>query len=61
MEDDGLRNKIKANSGVPSWRFYRSFTRLPVSGSVARVALWGGFRLSSGWYTRLERFGRLMA
>ena len=39
LEDEGLRNKIKANSGVRSWRFYRSSTRLPVSGNVPRVAL----------------------
>ena len=30
--------------------------RLPVSGMVARVALWGGFRFDAGWYTKLERF-----
>ena len=30
--------------------------RLPVFERVARVALWGGFRLGAGWYPRLERF-----
>ena len=44
-----------ANSGVRSWHFYRSSTRLIVSGRVERVALWGGFRLGAGWYPRLER------
>ena len=35
----------KASSGVRSWRLYRSPTRLPVSGKVARVALWRVFYL----------------
>ena len=56
MEDEGLRNKIKVNSGVRSWRFYRSSTRLPVFENVARVALWVTFCLGAGWYPRLERF-----
>ena len=43
LQAKGYTNKIKANSGVRSWRFYRSSTRLPVSGKVARVVLWGGF------------------
>ena len=54
--EEGYSNKIKANSDVRSWRFYRSSTRLPDSGRVALAALWGGFRLSIGWYPRLERF-----
>ena len=52
----GYTNKIKANSGIRSWRFYRLSTRLPVCGNVARVALWGSFRLDAGWYPRLECF-----
>ena len=52
----GYSNKIKVNSGVRFWRFYGSSTRLSVSGRVARVALWGGFRLGTGWYPRLECF-----
>ena len=42
LGDEGLRNKIEANSGVRSWWLYRSSTRLPVFGSVARIALRGG-------------------
>ena len=55
---EGYSNKIKAYSGVRSWRFYRSSTRLSVSRRVARVALWGfsfGCRmvpmLEHFWYT----------
>ena len=44
LEGEGLRSKIEANSGVRSRRFYRSSTRLPVFGNIARVALWGAFR-----------------
>ena len=58
LENEGLRNKMKANSGVRSWRFYRSSTRLSASGRVLRVALWGGFCLGAGWYPRLEPFLR---
>ena len=58
----GLRNKVRANSGVQSRRLYRSFMRLPVFGSVARVALWGGS--SFGHWMVSEGtafFGRWMA
>ena len=55
LEEDYL-NEIKANSGVRSWWFYKSSTSLPVSRRVARVTLWGGFRLDAGWYPRLECF-----
>ena len=41
--EEGYSNKIKANSVVQSWLFYRLSMRLPVSGWVARVALWGSF------------------
>ena len=58
--DKGLTNQIKANSGVRSWRFYRSSTRLPVSGRVKRVTLWGDFSLSAVWCPRLERCFWLM-
>ena len=54
--EEGHLNKINANFGVRSWRLYRSSTRLPVFGTVARVTLWGGFRLGAEWYSRLERF-----
>ena len=40
---ESYRNNIKANSGIRSQRLYRSSTRLPVFGSVARVALCGVF------------------
>ena len=61
LDDEGLRNKIKADPGVRSCRFYRLSAHLPVSGRIARVALWGGFRLGAGWYSRLELlFGRKM-
>ena len=39
--------------------FYRLSIRLPVSGSMSCVALWGGFRLGAGWYPRLERFWQM--
>ena len=42
LEDESLTNEIDTNSDVRSWRFYRSSTRLPVCGKVARVALGGG-------------------
>ena len=46
--EEGYSNKIKANSGVRSWRLYRSSTSLPVLGRLARVALWGGLRSGVG-------------
>ena len=55
LENESLTNGNKENLDVQSWRFYRSSTRLPVSGKVARVALLGGFRLGAGWHPRLER------
>ena len=50
LEDEGLTNEIDANFGVGSWRFYRSSTRLPVFGNVARVALKGGSSLGADWW-----------
>ena len=48
LENKCLRKKMKAKSGVRSWRFHRSSTRLPVSERVARATLWGVFRLDAG-------------
>ena len=56
LENEKFRNGNMTNSGVQSCRFYRSSTRLPVSGRIVRVALWGGFRLGTGWCPRLQRF-----
>ena len=50
LKVEGLRNKIEANSGVRSRRFYRSSTRLPIFGNVTRVALRGGSRLGAVWW-----------
>ena len=47
LEDEGLRNKNKANFGIRSRRLYRSSTRLPAPGGVARVPLWGVFCLDA--------------
>ena len=56
LEDEGLRNENKANSGVRSWWLFRSSTRLPVSGRVTRVALWGGFRFDAAVASEARAF-----
>ena len=38
LAQEGRRNKIKAKSGVCSWRIVRLPTRLPLSERAARVA-----------------------
>ena len=45
--EEGYANQIKAISSVQSWWLFRSSARLPVSGSVARVALRGVVRLDA--------------
>ena len=42
LQMEGYSNEIKANSGIGSWRLYRSSTRRPVSGRMPRVAYWMG-------------------
>ena len=62
LVNEYFRNKIKANSGVRSWRFYRSSTRLPVSRRLARVALWAGVCLDAAIISKAGVFladGRL--
>ena len=54
--EEGLRNKMKPNSGVWCWRLYRSSTRLPVSGRVARIALWRGIRLDAAMVSEAGAF-----